>query len=173
MLWDDRFADFVREQTDGLFRLAFTLTGDRHRAADLVQETLTRLYVKWDRVEASDAAVAYVRKAMVNQFLAETRRRMSGEVPHPVVPERSDEAAALAHADRRLELAGPLAELVASQRAAVTLHFLLDLADRDGARTMGCTVAAYRGHLRRGVDRLRTLMGTPTAAGTINEGWES
>ena len=94
MRWDDEFALFVHEQTDGLFRLAFVLSCDRHRSADLVQETLCRLYPKWDKVQASGAPVAYVSKALVNQFLAESRRRMSSELPCSDLPEGVNDDAA-------------------------------------------------------------------------------
>ena len=169
MGWDDEFATFVREQTPGLFRAAFVLSGDRHRAADLVQETLCRLYPKWDKVQTSSAPLAYVRKALVNQFLAESRRRMSSELPVPVLPEVIDGAAGEVDVDRRLAIAAPLATLPPKQRAAVTLHFLYDLTDRDAARAMGCTVAAYRGHLRRGVHDLRGSMANRAQAATTSE----
>ena len=169
---DDQFAAFVREQTPGLFRVALVLTGDRHRSADLVQETLCRLYPKWDKVQSSDSPAAYVRKALVNQFLSESRRRMSNELPYSAVPDGVDDRTAEAQVDRRLAIAGPLSRLAPKQRAAVTLHFLCDLADRDGARTMGCTLAAYRGHLRRGLGELRTSMASPAGAGTSSEGWQ-
>jgi len=69
----DSFAEFVRTQTRSLFSTAFLLTGNRDRAEDLLQETLTALYPKWDRVEAADHPAAYVRKAITNRFLNSVR----------------------------------------------------------------------------------------------------
>jgi DNA-directed RNA polymerase specialized sigma24 family protein len=66
MQWDDHFEAFVREHTTALYRTALVLTRDGHRAADLVQETLTRL----DRVLGADSPTAYARRALVNQFLS-------------------------------------------------------------------------------------------------------
>lgn len=170
LLWDDEFATFVREQTDGLFRVALVLSCDPHRSADLVQETLCRLYPKWDKVRASAAPVAYVRRALVNQFLAESRLRRSAELPCSVLPDGVDDNAAEAQVDRRLVVAGPLGALPPRQRAAVALHFLYDLTDRDGAEAMGCTLSAYRGHLRRGVHELRMSMDGHARAVTTSEG---
>lgn len=153
MPWDEEFVAFVRESTDDLFRTAFLLCGERERAADLVQETLSRLYPNWDRVHAAEVPIAYVRRCVVNQFLSESRRRSSREAVLGVVPDRgySSEDADIA----RLTLAAPLAALPARQRAAVVLHYLYDLSDREAARAMNCTQAAFRGYLRRGVSQLR------------------
>ena len=41
---DSQFTAFVREHSDALHRSAWLLVGERAGAADLVQETLTRLY---------------------------------------------------------------------------------------------------------------------------------
>jgi DNA-directed RNA polymerase specialized sigma24 family protein len=68
-------------------------------------------------------------------------------------------------------VAGPLARLAPKQRAAVTLHYLHDLTDREAAAAMGCTTPAFRGHLRRGVAAMRSEllldMGPTSAAGAI------
>jgi DNA-directed RNA polymerase specialized sigma24 family protein len=59
---DAAFVVFARERARPLFRTALLLTGgDWHRAEDLVQETLLRLYRFWPRVQpaANPAGYAY------------------------------------------------------------------------------------------------------------------
>lgn len=41
---DVRFDEFVGARADALMRYAYVLTGDPHDAADLVQESLTRVH---------------------------------------------------------------------------------------------------------------------------------
>src|SRR3954454_11715302 len=68
------FAGFVREHTPALVRTAYLLTGNAHAAEELVQDTLVRLYPKWDKVEAADLPLAYVRRAVTNGFINHSRR---------------------------------------------------------------------------------------------------
>ncbi|MGI8416304.1 MAG: sigma factor [Nakamurella sp.] len=79
--WTNSFAEFVQAQTRSLFGTAFLLTGSRDRAEDLLQETLTSLYPKWDKVLSADNQLAYVRRALTNRFLNDvrgSRREMVG-----------------------------------------------------------------------------------------------
>lgn len=53
---DVGFAGFVREHTPALLRTAYLLTGSAAAAEELVQDTLVRLYPKWQRVEVGRSA---------------------------------------------------------------------------------------------------------------------
>ncbi|MEV7623621.1 sigma factor [Actinoplanes sp. NPDC089786] len=52
---DDEYVEYVTARVPALRRLAYVLTGDGHRADDLVQQTITTLYVKWQPPEPSRA----------------------------------------------------------------------------------------------------------------------
>jgi len=161
MDWDSEFTAFVREQSDTLHRSAWLLVGDRERAADLVQETLVRLYPAWDKVLRADVPIAYVRRSMVNRFLSQVRTLRSGEVILADLPDRGRDDLALTRALDRELLAAPLATLSPRQRAAITLRYFDDLSDSDAAYAMGCPVVTLRSHLRRGLAALRNQLDRP------------
>ena len=66
------FRAFVESNGASLLHAARLLTGDHHRGEDLVQTALTRVYLKWDKI---DAPLAYARKALVTAHIDSTRRR--------------------------------------------------------------------------------------------------
>jgi DNA-binding beta-propeller fold protein YncE len=70
---DDEFTDYVSTGLMPLQRVAYLLCQDRQRAEDLVQATITKLYVHWTRARAADHFDAYVRAILVREFLAERR----------------------------------------------------------------------------------------------------
>src|ERR1051326_2141299 len=83
---DEEFGAYVNARLPGLKRLAFLLCGDNHRADDLVQETVTRLYVKWSTARKADNLDRYVRAMLVRTYIDEGRRpwsrvRLFGAVP--------------------------------------------------------------------------------------------
>ncbi|EON24665.1 MULTISPECIES: SigE family RNA polymerase sigma factor [Nocardioides] len=71
---DDSFVEFVAAHRARLFRTAYLLVGDAHRAEDIVQTALTKLYVAWSRVASVDNVEAYARRAVINAHLSEHRR---------------------------------------------------------------------------------------------------
>ncbi len=158
--WDVSFVEFVRDQADELYRASYLLVGEPSGAADLVQETLTRLYPKWDRVLGADSALAYVRKAVVNQYLSGARRLRSREVLLADVPDTGvDDEVASRFMDQAV-LDRPLATLSPKQRTAVVLRYFHDLSDHESAVVMGCSVPTFRSHLRRGLAALRRQLTT-------------
>ncbi|MET0419714.1 MAG: sigma factor, partial [Actinoplanes sp.] len=85
---DADYVDYVSARIPALRRLAYVLAGDAHRADDLVQQTITTLYVKWKRAQAADNIDAYVRTMLVRTYVDEKRRawsrvRLFHELPEP------------------------------------------------------------------------------------------
>jgi len=72
---DDEFSEFVSARRVHLFQSACLLTaGDTHRAEDLVQTALARLYVAWPRARRNGNQLGYVWRIIVNSHLDEVRR---------------------------------------------------------------------------------------------------
>ena len=163
MEWDAQFSRFVREYTDNLYRTAYALVGEPAAAADLVQETLTRLYPTWLRMQATDSAPAYVRKALVNRFLSEQRRRRAHEVVQSRVPDHGRDEAGFARFEGADAFGRALAELPPRQRAAIVLRYLYDLDDRRAAAELGCLVPTVRSLIRRALITLRTADGVTSS----------
>ena len=73
---DEVIADLMRASGDRLLRLAYQLCHDRAGAEDLVQEALTRVYGSWlRRAPTIDNREAYVRRAILNEYLRRRRLR--------------------------------------------------------------------------------------------------
>ncbi len=88
---DDGFTAYVAGRRAHLFRTAYLLCGDPHRAEDIVQTALAKLYVAWPRASRADSVDAYVRRVIINSHLDETRRPWRRE--SPTEDDRLDRAA--------------------------------------------------------------------------------
>src|SRR3954452_432523 len=72
---DSEFVEFVTAQRTALLRMARLLTaGDGAGAEDLVQTTLTRLYLHWERVRPAGTPVGAARASLPHAFVDEQRR---------------------------------------------------------------------------------------------------
>ena len=64
---DADFTAYLQARQGRLLRTAYLLTGDLHQAEDLLQASLAKLYLAWDKVRERDSVDAYVRRIMVNE----------------------------------------------------------------------------------------------------------
>jgi RNA polymerase sigma-70 factor (sigma-E family) len=141
-----------------LRRLAFSLSGDDHQADDLVQETLTKLYLRWERASAADNIDAYVHTMLVRTFLDDKRRgwwrvRLPGAMPDRAVADPG-----VSHEDRAV-LRAALAKIPPRQQAVLVLRFVHDLPVNDVAEIMGCSAGTVKSQCARGLATLRRQLG--------------
>lgn len=152
----DSFDAFVVARGPALLRFAYLLSRDRHQAQDLVQEALSKAHRRWARVDQPEA---YVRRAILNDFLSWRRRRASTEVITHDLPEPGGHGAgghAAANADRDAMWA-LLARLPRQQRAVLVLRYYEDLNDDAIAAYLNCSPVTVRAHASKALARLRTL----------------
>lgn len=153
---DAAFRAFVEDNGATLLHAARLLTGDHHRGEDLVQTALTRVYLKWDRI---DAPLGYARKALVTAHIDSTRRRWWGERPTESLPECADDSSAVGAADERDQLRRLLAGLTPRERAVVVLRYYCDLSEQEAAATLGVPVGTVKSTCSRALSRLRVEIG--------------
>jgi RNA polymerase sigma-70 factor (sigma-E family) len=149
------FRTFVQTNGAVLLHAARLLTGDHHRGEDLVQTALTKLYLKWDRI---DAPLAYARKALVTAHIDSTRRRWWGERPTEQLPDVAS-GDLMAGSDERDELRRLLTELSPRERAVVVLRYYCDQSEQQAAATLGMPVGTVKSTCSRALARLRVESG--------------
>ena len=169
---DEQFHDFVAGRRPVLLRTATLLAaGDRHLAEDLVQATLTKVYVAWSAFQRADNPDAYLRRALVNTLTDERRRiwrsRERSVADLPDVPERP--AAAGGDVDEALKRA--LRELPPKMRAALVFRFFYDLDVAQTAHALGCSEGTVKSQTARALDRLRAVLErSPSTSHFLSQG---
>lgn len=143
-----------------LLRSAYLLTGDLHRAEDLVQEALVKVALRWDRLREGNPT-AYARTIIVRDNISWWRRRR--EV---LVDEVAGAAAVSSDPDAALVVRRALARLTPAQRAVVVLRHFDDLSIEETAAilhiapgTVKSQNAAALARLRDGAPELLDLIG--------------
>jgi RNA polymerase sigma-70 factor (sigma-E family) len=153
---DDALAGLVAQSGDRLLRVGYQLTHDRAAAQDLVQDALLRVYGSARRRgTAPDDWYAYLRRAVINEYVRTRRLRSSTEVVTDAVPEPP---AAAGQEDRladRAQLWDALGALSSRQRAVLVLRYYEGLADNEIAALLGCREASVRSLASRGLAAMR------------------
>ncbi len=149
------FDEFVRVHGDSLTRLAYVLCGDRGRAEDAVQEALTRLYLRWGRI---DDPLPYARRCVVNATnddwrrsgRRERREQQAAQLQAPELPALVDDQVA-----DRDQLVQALRRLPHGQRAVIVLRYWHQLPEPEIARILGNSVGTVKSQANRALSRLR------------------
>lgn len=144
---DDMVTALYGSQYRSLVRLAVLLGGNVRAAEEITQLSFVALHAAWPRLRDQEAAVAFLRRAVV------TRSRQRGQPRPPAVSQTVKTAAA---PDPRIMAA--LRELPSRQREAVVLRLFLDLPDGQAAAAMGVSAGAVREHADRAMAALRPVL---------------
>jgi RNA polymerase sigma-70 factor (sigma-E family) len=164
---EQEYVEYVTARMPALSRLAYALCGDGHRADDIVQQAITRLYAHWARASAADNLDAYVRTIVVRAYLDEkrlawaTRVRLSTSPPERAAPDGPD-------LDDRAVLQRALARVPRRQRAVLVLRFVYDLPVEEVASVLGCSPGTVKSQTSHGLAALRRLLGAQSLAALRN-----
>ncbi|WP_328993275.1 SigE family RNA polymerase sigma factor [Kribbella sp. NBC_01245] len=144
-----------------MVRLA-VLLGAGPDAEDVVAEAFCQLYRRWPKLRSPDAALGYVRGAVVNLVRMRWRHLQVVRRHHDRVVRPSDDVSAenvaLAREDQRAVVAA-LEELPPRQREAIVLRYWMDLKEAEIAAAMGISCGAVKSHTARAMSALTRAMG--------------
>ncbi|WP_199440388.1 SigE family RNA polymerase sigma factor [Umezawaea beigongshangensis] len=153
---DDEFAAYVDARALVMRRTAYLLCGDWHRAEDLVQTALTKLYVAWPGVHRHGAVDAYVRTILVRASIDDSRRAFRRR--ETAVEELPDVAVDRDGLAEGLDVRAALARLAPGQRAAVVLRYWEDLGVTETAQLLGLSEGTVKSQASKGLSALRRLL---------------
>ena len=159
---DNEFSDFVAARRTHLRRIAYAVCGDWHRADDLLQTALVKLYVAWPRLHLDGREEAYVRQIIVRANIDESRRpwrrERSGLDGHDPV------ARVELPVEERSALFDALQDLPIRQRKVIVLRHWLGLSVEETASELGLATGTVKSHSSRGIEKLRAALARTDAA---------
>jgi len=148
------FADWMAARQGGLVRTAYLLTGSQHAAEDLVQATLTKLYLAWDRISDHQQVDAYARRALVNEHRSTWRRTSRRpEVLSNALPDQGLEQPSY---DGEREAVWRFVQgLPPRQRSVIVLRYYEDLSEAEIAELLGISTGTVKSQASRALASLR------------------
>jgi len=152
---DDEFVEFVRQHAVPLRRTAFLMCGDWHRAEDLAQTTLAKLFRTWSRVREMDNREAYIRRTLMRAVIDDSRRFWRREKTAATMPDRPEPEV---DAGMSIDLRRALARLPVRQRATVVLRHWEDLPVPEVAKLLKCSEGTVKSQSAKALAALRTMI---------------
>lgn len=151
--FDTLFAQCERQVYGYLWRI----TGDRHLASDLCQETFLRGWQHFDTIRTYESPLGWLLRVATNLALNSRRRRdtrvgLPMSLNEALSPAVSDPAWQIAERDA---VHATLLALPANMRAALVLREVYGLSFQEVARALGITHAAAKMTLSRAREQFR------------------
>jgi RNA polymerase sigma-70 factor (ECF subfamily) len=150
----------IEEQIPRLRRYARALTGDAHRADDLVQDTLERAWSKFGLWRRGSDLRAWLFAIMHNVFVNQVTSSSARQEWQPLDGEALDVPVAPGQ-ERALEmrdLVSSLTQLPTEYREVLLLVGLEELRYEEAAKILDVPLGTVMSRLSRGRERLRRLM---------------
>lgn len=162
---DGAFPDLVRTLQDGVFSGVLQFTRNRQDAEDVTQETFVRVYRALGSYDEDRVRDLQLRPWVWTIALNLCRNRARTVKRHPetaLVDDRFDRTTDTAEeAAANVDLAvwrRRLADLTGPQRTAIVLHHVVGLPYTEIAGSTGRSESTIRSDVRRGLNRLRTMI---------------
>jgi RNA polymerase sigma factor (sigma-70 family) len=167
----DAFSKLVRPHLAGLHRLAYRFTGRQHEAEDLLQELLTRLYARPERLNGIESLRPWLARALYNLYVDERRRLARSPLGHlhstaaggtaeedgfaGLPDKKTDLNFSTEMAHMRQHLGELVQQLPQEQREVVILHDVEGYELQEAAEILGVALGTVKSRLHRGHERLR------------------
>ena len=152
--------DLYREHRMRFVRLAVLLVDDPATAEDVVQEAFTGLHRHWGRLRDENAALGYLRTAVVNGSRSVLRRRRTAReyIPPHTADARSAESLAMLSAEHQAVVTA-LGKLPRRQREVLVLRYYGGLSEAEIAEATGISRGTVKSTASRGLEAIGKLVG--------------
>ncbi|KAA8723356.1 RNA polymerase sigma factor SigE [Corynebacterium phocae] len=157
------WSELVAEHADGVYRLAYRLSGNQHDAEDLTQETFMRVFRSLKNYQAGTFE-GWLHRITTNLFLDMVRHR--AKIRMEALPEDYDrvpgndvspeQAYQISNLDPALQSA--LDELSPTFRVAIVLCDVVGMSYDEIAETLGVKMGTVRSRIHRGRSQLRASL---------------
>jgi RNA polymerase sigma-70 factor (ECF subfamily) len=177
------FTALIRPHLDGMYRLAYRLTGHREDAQDLVQDVMLKLHSQMDRLAEVDAIRTWLARVTYHQFIDNQRRYRSRRlalVDDPVMSADPDQAPAIEASTEDLaqgeftiiRVMAALERLSHDHQLIIKLHDVEGYTITEIAEITGVPLGTLKSRRQRARERLQNLLdeGPDPAVSTSEEG---
>ena len=136
------FERFYVANSRRLFATLCLVTGNRHEAEEISQETFVRVFERWERVGQLNDPTGYLFRVSMNVFRGRYRRAsLAVRRALSLAPPATDDLAAVETHDEVVRLLGGLDR---QQRAAVVLTAVMEYSAEEAARILGIRASSVR-----------------------------
>lgn len=152
------YGELVRRHAASVRTLMRRMGADSARADDLAQDALILAFERISEFRGDGSFAGWL-KRIAARLLLKQLRRDQGFISVAQVPEPEPDLRLSSQDADRLDLDQALARLSRVERVCVTLSYGAGLSHNEVSETLGVPLGTVKSHVRRGLEKLRDIMG--------------
>ena len=165
----EAFSQLVDLETSAVYRACYRILGRPHDAEDVTQEAFVAAFRSIGSYRGEGPLRAWLLRIATRQaYRRIAQRRPTADLEAVAEPMTADPAVdpsrAAEAAEQRDEVRDAVAALPDPYREVVALRFFGELSLAEVAEATGRPINTVKTHLRRGLERLRPVLGTRSAS---------
>jgi RNA polymerase sigma-70 factor, ECF subfamily len=148
----DAFEALLLSYQDKVYRLSYSMLGDRAQAEDAAQESFLRVWKALDRYRGESSLGTWIFSITRNVCLTAISRR------RPSAPIEAAERSGPDAPDRQRDIVHLVSQLPANYRQVMMLFYMEDRSYEEVARMLDLPVGTVKTHLHRARQQLATMI---------------
>lgn len=148
------FLQLVSAEKEKLYKMAFLYMKNESDTLDVVQETITRAYIKIDSVREEKYFGTWLTKILINTAIELLRKNSKVIMLEDEFVGKEIERL---HLEDKLDLIHAIEQLEEKYKTVILLRFYQDLAVKDIAEFLNCPEGTVKTNLHRGIQRLKRI----------------
>lgn len=149
--------DFIQDNQQSIYRLAYSYVKNQEIALDMVQETVYKAIKSWEKIEDIKGIKPWFCKILVNNCMDELRKRKREITLSPEeIPEQSEDS--LANKANSIVLHNALDELDNETKTVIVLRYFEDMKLTEIAKVLEENISSVKSRLYRGLRSLKIQM---------------
>jgi RNA polymerase sigma-70 factor (ECF subfamily) len=148
----DAFEALLLAYQDKVFRLCYSMLGDRAQAEDAAQDSFLRIWKALDRYRGESSLGTWIFSITRNVCLTAISKRRTS------VPIEQAEPAKPEVPDRQRDIVGMVGQLPANYRQVVMLFYMEDRSYEEVARMLDLPLGTVKTYLHRARQQLATMI---------------
>lgn len=148
------FLQLVSAEKEKLYKMAFVYMKNESDALDVVQETITRAYIKIESVRKEKYFGTWLTKILINTAIELLRKNSKVILLEDEFVGKEIERL---HLEDKLDLIQAIEQLEEKYKTVILLRFYQDLAVKDIAELLDCPEGTVKTNLHRGIQRLKRI----------------
>lgn len=160
----DAFEEFFARYRNPIYRTAYGLTGDRHAAEEILQDTFARAYRHRHTFHAGVSPLPWLHRVSLNLCYSRLSRRRIDASPidaaaeHAVADDRPLPAERAEQAELRQIVREGIAALPEKHQSVVVLYYLHRLSLQETAQVLGIQLGTVKSRLHYALRNLRVQL---------------
>ncbi|KOS68795.1 RNA polymerase sigma70 factor [Lysinibacillus contaminans] len=146
------FLQLIEVEKVKLYKMAYVYMKNENDALDVVQETITRAYIKIESVKEEQYFSTWLMRILINTAVEMLRRNAKVIV---LENEIGETRAAHLPIEDKLDLLTAIEHLEEKYKTVIVLRYYQDLAVKDIADFLNCPEGTVKTNLHRGIQKLK------------------